>query len=104
MSNKKDEKKSLQKRLTSIEEIYIEQKGKQNKILLKAFIDEKLSEIITYRNMLKELEKKQTEETGTVVIVAKKTLQPSAALLKELNHEHNGNGEVLRKAGCNRKE
>lgn len=73
----------------------MEQKGKQNKILLKASIGEKLNEIITYRNMLKQQKKKQTEETGTVAITAKQALQPSAALLKELNHEHNGNGEVL---------
>ena len=52
MSKKKDKRKNLQTRLTAIVEIYIEQKGKENRKKLKDFIELKMDEIISFSESL----------------------------------------------------
>lgn len=52
MSKKKDKRKNLQSRLTTIVEIYIEQKGKAKKKELKEFIEKKMDEIISFSESL----------------------------------------------------
>ncbi len=91
MSKKKEGKKSLQKSLCAIVEIYMEQDGKQNKILLKDFIDLKMKEIIAFQETLHKKGKKKKavkEPVGETVKAEVVIIHPSAELVGELQNNH----------------
>ena len=95
MSKKKKTEKPLQKRLSAIVKIYRKLKGKENKRQLKSFIDEKVSEIIAYKNTVGK--QRQQTDNGAVpdVLPDTQNLQPSVNLLEELQHTQHTNGQVL---------
>jgi len=78
MSKKKEAKKSLQRRVSAIVEIYVEQKGKSKRKLLKEFIEVKVNEIIEFNELLKKRKKKsESTDTESIIITEILNLQPS---------------------------
>ena len=91
MSKKKEEKKSLQKRLCAIVDIYMQQDGKQNKKQLKDFIELKMKEIIAFQETLhkKGKQKKAVAEPAAETVKAEVLIiHPSAELVDELQNNH----------------
>ena len=88
MSKKNDNKKIRKKKHLAALEIFMDQKSKKNKQLLKDFIESKVDEIIAYSVSLCKKEKKK--EGATVENIEKKAtpnLQPSASLVDELQNK-----------------
>ena len=89
MSKKNDNKKILKKKYLAALEIFMDQKSKKNKQLLKDFIENKVDEIIAYSVSLRKKEKKK--EGIAVENTEKKAtpnLQPSASLVDELQNKN----------------
>ena len=95
MSKKKAEMKALQKRISTIVEIYRKQKGRQNRNQLASFIEEKICEIIIYKDVVGKQGKRESNNTATEVPANTQKLEPSAELLEELQNKKNNNGQVL---------
>lgn len=88
MSRKQERKKYLQKRLSVVIKTYAGLKGKANRKNLSDFIEQKLAEILSYRDNLPVKEKAQKKEkfvTGAAMKPPVVVLQPSAALADELH-------------------
>jgi hypothetical protein len=90
MSKKKEIKKDLQKKLSAIVEIYVEQKGKARKKQLSDFIEKKLAEIVVFRNNLtaqRKIAKEKALNNNDAIVPKAAVLQPSPTLVDEL-HNH----------------
>ena len=92
MSKKNAKKKNLEKRLSTIIEIYMEQKGKAKRKKLAKFIREKIGEILLFRDNLSAKKMQQKKEAfvidnGTKLQIP--VLQPSPALSEELHKNAN---------------
>ena len=95
MSKKKAEMKALKKEFSTIVEIYRKQKGRGNRTQLKSFIEEKIFEIIIYKETIGKEGTNKDGNTATEVLIDVQTLRPSAELLEELLNKQGTNGQVL---------
>ncbi len=69
MGKKKEAKKSLQKRVIAIIDLYTGKKSKRKKNLLKGFIDIKVKEIIEFSEQLKKRKKKNETPPGETIVI-----------------------------------
>lgn len=89
MSKKKEHSKNLQKRLSAIVEIYVEQKGKQKKNTMKQFIEQKMDEIIIFNDTLNKRKRKSkhaAEPNEQQVASTVPELRPSVELINNLQN------------------
>jgi hypothetical protein len=89
MSKKQKSKKNLKKSLSVILDTYTGQKGKTNRKKLSDFIEQKISEILSFRDNLR--------LTGDAKKPPVVSLQPSPALADEL-HKNINNGLKFKNA------
>ncbi len=95
MSKKKEETKNLEKRVSMIVEIYMEQKGREEKKELSLFIAEKVKEIIAFRDSLKKRKKIKEILPADAPPQGAPKIAPSAALGEELQGTHKTNGVAI---------
>ncbi len=101
MEKKKQRQKAIQERLGPIIKIYVRQKGKSKRRLLKDFIEQKTDEIIAYSENLRAKTMEDAEsEIAVPGNIAAAAIQPSPTLIEEL-HNTQSNHLQLQGAGNN---
>ena len=91
MKKKKQVQKELQKKLNAILEIYVDQKGKANRKLLKDFIEQKADEVLLYAESLNQQEpaKKQDKLLHEKNTIKPAVIQPSPSLVEAIHNSQN---------------